>query len=259
MTVKRLRAPLAGILVALALLGAGGCKKKTPVVTPTPPPSQPSYPAPTIQLTAEPLIVAAGGTTTLSWITTDADEVVIENVGRYPANGSTVIRPALSTTVVATANGRGGSASAQVRVTVTAGSGTSTGQETQRPGVEEGALGEEGIFKAEIQDVFYDFDRYELTPESKEILRKDAEVLLRKIPQVRFIIEGHCDERGTEEYNLGLGDKRANAARDFLVSLGVPADRIQTISYGEERPFATGHDEASWQQNRRAHVVVDGK
>ena len=256
MTVKRLRAPLAGILVALALLGAGGCKKKTPVVTPTPPPSQPSYPAPTIQLTAEPLIVAAGGTTTLSWITTDADEVVIENVGRYPANGSTVIRPALSTTVVATANGRGGSASAQVRVTVTAGSGTSTGQETQRPGVEEGALGEEGIFKAEIQDVFYDFDRYELTPESKEILRKDAEVLLRKIPQVRFIIEGHCDERGTEEYNLGLGDKRANAARDFLVSLGVPADRIQTISYGEERPFDPGHTEEAWAKNRRAHFVL---
>ena len=70
------------------------------------------------------------------------------------------------------------------------------------------------------------------------------------------MIEGHCDERGTEEYNLGLGDKRANAARDFLVSLGVPADRIQTISYGEERPFDPGHAEEAWAKNRRAHFVL---
>jgi peptidoglycan-associated lipoprotein len=254
MTVKRLRAPLAGILLVLGLLATGGCKKKTPVVTPTPPPAQPSSPAPTIQLTAEPSIVAVGGSTTLSWTTTDADEVVIENVGRYPANGSTVIRPAMSTTIVATANGRGGKATAQVRVTVTAPPPTSP--ETERPSVEEGALGTEELFKSQIHDVFFDFDKYDLTPESKDILRQDAEALTGNLARVKFVIEGHCDERGTEEYNLGLGDKRANAARDYLISLGVSADRIETISYGEERPFDPGHNEEAWAKNRRAHFVM---
>ncbi|MBI3894587.1 MAG: OmpA family protein [Acidobacteria bacterium] len=78
---------------------------------------------------------------------------------------------------------------------------------------------------------------------------------LRANPQVRISIEGHCDERGSTAYNLGLGDRRANAARDFLVSLGISSDRISTISYGKERPFCTAHDESCWQQNRRAHLM----
>jgi len=81
-------------------------------------------------------------------------------------------------------------------------------------------------------------------------------VLLRRLPRVSIMIEGHCDERGTEEYNLGLGDKRANSARDYLVSLGVSATRIKTISYGEERPFDPAHTEEAWAKNRRAHFVL---
>ena len=82
---------------------------------------------------------------------------------------------------------------------------------------------------------------------------------LKKYPTVQFTIEGHTDERGTAQYNLALGDRRANAARDYLISLGVDASRAKTVSYGKERPFATAHDEDSWQKNRRAHFVVTAK
>ncbi|MEJ2722284.1 MAG: peptidoglycan-associated lipoprotein Pal [bacterium] len=107
-----------------------------------------------------------------------------------------------------------------------------------------------------LNDVFFAFDKSNLTDESKRILAEDATQLKDSDP-VTITIEGHCDERGTVAYNLALGERRANAARDYLVSLGVPADRIKTISYGEERPFDPGHNEAAWAKNRRAHFVID--
>ncbi len=107
----------------------------------------------------------------------------------------------------------------------------------------------------ELGDVFFAFDKFDLTAESRAILAKNAEVLLAD-SDIMITIEGHCDERGTEEYNLGLGERRASSARNYLVSLGVSASRIKTISYGEERPFKWGSNEAAWSQNRRAHFVV---
>jgi len=111
------------------------------------------------------------------------------------------------------------------------------------------------ITAADLADAFFDFDSYALREDARAALDRDAR-LLRDAPDVNVTIEGHCDERGTVEYNLALGEKRANAARDYLVSAGVPTARIQTVSYGKERPFAEGHDETAWAQNRRAHVVL---
>ena len=107
----------------------------------------------------------------------------------------------------------------------------------------------------DFRPAFFDYDKSGLRPDAVEALTHDAK-LLGDDPSLRILIEGHCDERGTREYNLALGDRRARAAKDFLVRYGIEAARIETISYGRERPFAMGSDEVSWQQNRRAHVVV---
>ncbi len=109
--------------------------------------------------------------------------------------------------------------------------------------------------KVELQDVFFAFDVYELSPEARDILAKDADIL-KDNPGTTITIEGHCDERGTREYNLGLGERRANSAKNYLVSLGISSSRIRTITYGEDRPFDEGHNERAWAKNRRAHFVV---
>lgn len=104
------------------------------------------------------------------------------------------------------------------------------------------------------QDAYFDYDSDDLREDARLALDGDAK-MMRDHANASLLIEGHCDERGTPEYNLALGEKRANAARDYLVSQGVDHGRIETVSFGEERPFATGHDEQSWAQNRRAHLV----
>ncbi|HTS02562.1 MAG TPA: peptidoglycan-associated lipoprotein Pal [Thermoanaerobaculia bacterium] len=109
-----------------------------------------------------------------------------------------------------------------------------------------------------LKDAFFEFDKYALEPAQRDTLAGDA-AWLRKHATVRATIEGHCDERGTAAYNMALGERRASAAREYLVNLGVDGSRLRTISYGKERPFATGHDEASWAQNRRAHFVVTAR
>ena len=109
-----------------------------------------------------------------------------------------------------------------------------------------------------LKPAFFDYDKADIRADAREALAANA-AWLKKYTSVQFTIEGHADERGTAQYNLALGDRRANAAKDYLVSLGVDAGRIKTVSYGKERPFATGHDEDSWQKNRRAHFVVTAK
>ena len=106
-----------------------------------------------------------------------------------------------------------------------------------------------------LKDIHFDFDKYEIRSEDGAIM-KDNAALLMKYPNLKIQIEGHCDERGTVEYNLALGERRANSAKKYLVSLGISADRISTISYGKERPFDPGHNEVAWAKNRRAHFVI---
>ncbi len=105
--------------------------------------------------------------------------------------------------------------------------------------------------------VFFAYDKYNLQADARGILEKQA-VWLKKYPQLSITVEGHADERGTREYNLALGERRANSAKDYLVALGVPASRIRTVSYGKERPVALGSNEAAWAQNRRAVTMVRG-
>jgi peptidoglycan-associated lipoprotein len=121
------------------------------------------------------------------------------------------------------------------------------------PGIE-GLVHESSMLK----DIRFDFDKYNIRPTDAEILKGNF-ALLKKFPGMRFQIEGHCDERGTGEYNLALGERRANSVKKYLVSIGIAPSRISTISYGEERPFDPGHDEEAWTKNRRAHFVVLNK
>lgn len=109
-----------------------------------------------------------------------------------------------------------------------------------------------------LGDVFFDFDKYDLRPNARERLAKNSE-FIKSNPGLLFTIEGHCDERGTNEYNLALGQNRADTVVDYLSSLGVSSDRFKTVSYGEERPFCTESNEACWQQNRRARFVISGR
>ena len=118
------------------------------------------------------------------------------------------------------------------------------------PGIE-GEVFESSLLKP----IFFDFDKYDIRLADTEILKGNS-ALLKKFPNVKIQIEGHCDERGTNEYNLALGERRANSTKKYLLSLGITADRISTISYGEEKPFDPGHNEEAWAKNRRAHFII---
>jgi peptidoglycan-associated lipoprotein len=118
----------------------------------------------------------------------------------------------------------------------------------------EGVVYESKLFK----DIHFEFDKYDIRREDEEILRENA-AWLKKNPKMKIQIEGHCDERGTAEYNLALGERRANMTKKYLLSLGISSDRISTISYGEEKPLDPGHNEEAWAKNRRAHTVVLSK
>ena len=112
--------------------------------------------------------------------------------------------------------------------------------------------------KGYLTDAYFDYDQSDLREDARTALAADAE-WLKKYPTVQVLIEGYCDERGTGAYNLALGDRRANAAKEYLVSLGIDASRLRTVSYGEERPFCAESNEACWQQNRRAHLLITAK
>jgi peptidoglycan-associated lipoprotein len=121
------------------------------------------------------------------------------------------------------------------------------------PGIE-GEVFESSLLK----DILFDFDRYDIRPGDAEILKGNA-ALLTRYPKMKIQIEGHCDERGTVEYNLALGERRANSTKKYLISLGIAGDRLSAISYGKERPLDPGHNEEAWTKNRRAHTVILSK
>jgi len=247
---QRLRFRTFSLLFGLAMLGAlaGGCQKK---VATTPPAQTPPVPAaqPTVTLNASPGSVNAGQTVTLSWSSTNATDLDIEpGVGKVAPQGSTPVNPTTSTTYTITATGAGGSATATAHVDVNAGAGARARGAAEPPN-----LGE--LFSQNVQDAFFDLDKSDLRDDARSALTKDAE-FLRSYPQVHVSLEGHCDERGSTEYNLGLGQRRAEAAKNFLISLGISAERMETTSWGKERPFCTEHNEECWQQNRRAHFVL---
>ena len=153
--------------------------------------------------------------------------------------------PTDSTTYTVTATGPGGTADATARVTVT--------QPPPPPAAHQPTLQE--LFDQQVKDAYFDYDKADIRTDARDALSQTAQ-FLRAYPQVKVVIEGHCDERGSTEYNLALGDRRAAAAKQFLTSLGISADRLETVSYGKERPFCSASTEECYQQNRRAHVIM---
>jgi peptidoglycan-associated lipoprotein len=137
---------------------------------------------------------------------------------------------------------------------------TATKEQFEKSLVAERTPGIEGqVFESSLlKDIHFNFDKYDIRPGDAAILKENA-ALLKKFPNVKIQIEGHCDERGTVEYNLALGERRANRTKDYLVSLGISTARISTISYGKEKPLDPGHNEEAWATNRRAHTIVTAK
>jgi peptidoglycan-associated lipoprotein len=173
-----------------------------------------------------------------------------QTIGAVQNTGTRRVFPSQSTTYTLTATGPGGTTTASATVTV---SSPPPPPEPLPPpssgGTLEGRLGS-------VQDAYFDYDKSDIRSDAQATLQQDASALksiLADFPNATIIVEGHCDDRGSAEYNLGLGDRRASSAKDFLVQLGVPADRLKTISYGKERPQCTDESEACWQKNRRAH------
>ncbi len=244
---KRTLALLVGTLGVLML--AASCHKKAVAPPPPPPPAPAQAPEkPTVNLTAVPSTIESGQSVTLSWTSENATSLDLQpGVGAVQSSGSTSVSPTESTTYTLTATGPGGTATSTARVTVSAA--------PPPPPPAPAAVSEQTLFEQNIKDAFFDFNKSDIRPDAQQALTADAD-FLKSHPSINFTIEGHCDQRGSEEYNLGLGDRRANAAKSFLVNLGVSASRITTISYGKDRPFCTESTEECWQKNRRAHLVM---
>jgi peptidoglycan-associated lipoprotein len=244
---------IAVTIMAFVVIGGVACRKEPAAVgTPPSPKTEapaPVYPtaAPTISLNATPSAIMKGQSTTLNWNASNATSVVIDNgIGTVESAGKREISPSVSTTYSAKAAGLGGSAVAEARVTVT----TPAAVTPSAP-----VLSDADCFSTSIKDAFFDYDSYEIRADARESLLNDARALNERA-NIRLSIEGHCDERGSEKYNLALGDRRANTAKEFLVNQGINGSRIDTTSYGEEQPFCEEHDEQCWQLNRRAHLAM---
>ena len=231
------------VLSMMIIAGACGGKKKPPAPPAAPPPPPP---APTATMTASPNTVNPGQPTTLSWQTSNATDVSIDGIGAVDATGSKQVTPAESTTYHLVAKGAGGTQEATARVTVA---------QATNQGPTETSLTDEQAFEQNVKDIYYDYDAYTVRAQDQAVLQADA-AFLKQHPNIHFTIEGHCDERGSTEYNLALGDNRASSAKNALVQLDIPAASIRTISYGKEKPFCTESNEQCWQQNRRAHLAI---
>jgi len=237
----------ATLTAILALAFVAGCKKKEIAPPPPPPAPPPAAAKPTVSIQANPTSINKGDSSTLSWTSTDATTLTVSpEVGAVTAQGSTKVTPSDSTTYTITASGPGGSADSSVRVTVAAPPPPPPPQAT-------GPTDDE-LFLQEVKDAYFDFNKADIRADAREALGKTAE-FLRAHPQIKATIEGHCDERGSTEYNLVLGDRRAAAVKNYLVQLGISADRLNTVSYGKEKPFCTESNEECWQTNRRGHLV----
>ena len=199
-------------------------------------------------LTANPNTISAGQASTLTWTTDFASSITIDGIGKVDPSGSMKVTPTESTTYRLVAKNDTGSKEATARITVTPApppppTTSSTGGDSDAR-----------LFSQNVKDVFFEYDSYDLTPQDQAVIQSNAH-FLQQHPSMTFIIEGHCDERGSIEYNLALGENRAQATKQALVQAGVSATRMRTISYGKEKPFCTESTEACWQQNRRGHFA----
>ena len=245
MNIYHLRQRSIAVLFA-SVLALSGCHKKIAPTPPGPPPPPP--PAPLASITTNPGAIEQGQSSTLSWTTANATQITISGLGTVASSGSSSVSPTQSTdyTITATAAG-GASVQASTRVTVT------------KPPVATVApplITDEELFTQNVHDTYFDYDKYELRVADAPVVEQDAS-FLKSHPDMKVIIEGHCDDRGSAEYNIALGQNRAEALKNALINDGVEAGRVRVISDGSEKPFCTEQTDACWQENRRDHLKLD--
>jgi peptidoglycan-associated lipoprotein len=247
---------------AVTLLFTAACKKKVaapapPAPAPTPtvvaPPPPPPAAARIASFTVEPSSIQRGQSATLSWSVANATDISIDNgVGVIQANGMRQVFPGNSTTYTLTARGSGGTDTRSVTVEVTNPPPPPPPPPTQTREPSSVTL------NREASDALFGYDKSDIRDDARQALTKDADLLKRLFaadPSFSVMLEGNCDERGSAEYNLGLGDRRSTSAKDFLIQQGVPADKLRTISYGKDRPVCTDATEDCYQRNRRVHLA----
>jgi peptidoglycan-associated lipoprotein len=234
------------IFALSAFLALSACHKAK--VASTPPPLPPP-PATTASLTASPQAIESGQSSTLTWetmnatnLSIDAVGITTETVGTVEPKGSMQVSPSHSTTYTLYAKGPGGTETASARVTVT----------MPEPPPPPPAPSDDDLFAKNVNDVYFDFDTSDIRSDQEATIQRNA-AFLTQHPNINFTVEGHCDERGSIEYNLALGDKRANVVKEALAGAAVSPNNVKTLSYGKEKPACTDHNESCWQQNRRGH------
>ena len=239
-----IRVTLILTLSAVVMLSACHKAQVSSTVPPPPPPA-----TPTASLTASPQAIEKGQPTMLTWETANANEVSIdaagittETLGLLQPKGSLQVTPSDSTTYTLYAKGPGGKESVSARVTVTVPAPPAAPSE---PSADE-------LFSQNVKDIYFDFDKADIRYDQQSAIERDT-AFLAQHPKINLTIEGTCDERGSIEYNLALGDKRANAVKQTLVAGGVSSANVKMISFGKEKPVCDQHDESCWQQNRRGH------
>lgn len=228
--------------ITLGLMSFAGCSKKAAQATPpSPPPPQ----APTATLAANPSLIEQGQATTLTWQTDNASDVSIEGIGAVNGSGSKTLTPGSSTTYTLTAKGPGGTKDATARVTVNA-----KAAQAAVP-----SPSDEDLFARNVKDVLFDYDKSEIRSNQESTAQGDAAFLVQH-PSIQVVVEGHCDDRGSEEYNLALGTSRAESLKRALLAQGISLDRIKTVSFGKEKPFCTQNSDDCWQKNRVDHLSI---
>jgi peptidoglycan-associated lipoprotein len=236
------------MVFVLALMMAGGACKKKPKAAPPPPPPPPVPAAPTARLGVDPSTVTEGQSATLSWNTSNATDVSIDSgIGKVNTEGSQTVSPMTSTTYTLMAKGPGGTVTDTARLNVN--------PKPAPPAPPPPGPTAEELWERNVRAIYFDYDKADIRADQQSTVGNNAE-FLKAHPTWKFTIEGNCDERGSIEYNLALGDRRTNAAKAALLAAGVSADRIKTISYGKEKSHSCT-DEACWQQDRTAKFVLN--
>ena len=248
--------------MSIATLIGTGCKKPPPPPPPPPPKTAMVEKAPDVppkpvieRFTAEPSAVIQGSPSTLRWSVTNATDISIDQgIGTLTAaNGSRTVTPSVDTSYTLVAKGVGGTTSASVTVSVRA-ADKPIAPPPPPPKAPTRTFNES--VSQDLKDVYYDYDQFTIGDVARGVLTQDSDALkaiLSFYQSGSVIIEGHCDERGSGEYNLALGDRRAQSALDFVKGIGVATERLKTVSYGKDRPQCTDANEDCYQKNRRVH------
>jgi len=281
------------LIVCTAVFSFCGCvpDSPAPVAQATAPALK--LPTPTVQISATPSSISAGDQITLSWHTTGAFSVSIEGIGPVASSGVKTVSPPASTTYHLLAKGDGGTAEATASVSISQTRSKSARKTPARASAEAkakaqvaiatpvavaapvldkipvseappvvaqvpygGVLTPEEEFKANVLDVYFDYDSYEVRQEDLETLARNAAYLNTR-PNINITVGGFCDERGSNEYNLALGQNRAHATKNALVNIGIAASRIRVVSFGKEKSYCAVSNEDCWQKNRRVSFSID--